>query len=194
MDLHRYDRQNSFIAWADAFTLQQEAAAEAKANPQLRAAVQDALKQAESALKEATTDEARKEARRAVDNQKQVLQALTFDGEAFRAGMLSWKVVRADLAHIDWDMTKEIQGESLPGDKVKFWQAGSLVHAEWTGAEARVAMLFFSFVRQHQAADPMEYTRRMLAEQGITKDNFHLHADKLAISNPWAEQPLIIKP
>lgn len=187
MDLHAYDRQNATLAWADAFTVQQEAVAEAKNSPQLRASIADAITKAEGALRDAATDQEREDARGALANQRRIQQQMTFDPEAFREGMQRWRFIRADLTHLDWDLTKPIEVEALPGGKFKLWQAGSDLHAEWGEAHFAVASMFFKFVSDTQAAapDPVEYTKRMLSEQGITADNFHEHADKLAISNPW---------
>jgi hypothetical protein len=44
---------------------------------------------------------------------------------------------------------------------------------------------------EEKAPDPVEYTKQMLADQGITAENFHLHADKLAIQNPWERSSII---
>lgn len=187
MDLHAYDRQTSAVAWADAFTIQQEAMAEAKNNPQLRASVADAITHAESALRDATTDEARAEARDLLANQRRIQQQLAFDPEAFRNAMQLWKSVRADLLHLDWDLAKAVEVEALPGGRFKLWQQGSDLHVEWDQAHFNVAAMFFKFVSDTQGAapNPIEYTKRMLAEQGITEANFHEHADKFAIQNPW---------
>jgi hypothetical protein len=53
--------------------------------------------------------------------------------------------------------------------------------------EAQCAVSFLQF-RDNivgQRSNPRTYTQAILAQQGITKDNFHQHAHKLLIQNPW---------
>jgi hypothetical protein len=63
-----------------------------------------------------------------------------------------------------------------------------LMPVRFTGRKAFTAASFFAWwINQTDGrVDPREQTRRILLEQGINAENFHLHADKLAIKNPWA--------
>jgi hypothetical protein len=55
------------------------------------------------------------------------------------------------------------------------------------GRDALTALGFIKFwIDQCNKVNPVEQTKKMLEAQGITQENFHLHADKLMIQNPWA--------
>ena len=52
---------------------------------------------------------------------------------------------------------------------------------------AHTVLNFLSFymAAATQGVNPQEYVRACLVEKGITKDNWHQHKDRLAITNPW---------
>ncbi len=62
-----------------------------------------------------------------------------------------------------------------------------VVPVRFKGREALLALGFITFwIQQCNKIDPVEQTKTMLSKQGITAENFHLHADRLLIKNPWA--------
>jgi len=63
-----------------------------------------------------------------------------------------------------------------------------LMPVRFEGRKALTAAGFFAWwINQTDGRlDPREGTKRILLEQGINAENFHLYAEKLAIKNPWA--------
>lgn len=63
-----------------------------------------------------------------------------------------------------------------------------LVPLRFEGRKAMTAVNFFMWwINQTNGrVDPREETKKILLQQGINAENFHLHADKLLIKNPWA--------
>lgn len=62
-----------------------------------------------------------------------------------------------------------------------------VVPVRFKGRDALTALGFIKFwIEQCNKIDPVVQTKKMLAAQGITQENFHVHADKLMIENPWA--------
>lgn len=61
-----------------------------------------------------------------------------------------------------------------------------LTPVRFKGRDALTALGFFTFwITQCNKVDPVEETKKVLAQQGINAENFHLHADRLMIRNPW---------
>ena len=63
-----------------------------------------------------------------------------------------------------------------------------LVPVRFKGRDATTALGFFThYINQaEKGINPAEDTKKVLLAQGINADNFHEHADRLMIKNPWA--------
>ncbi len=204
--------------WVDAYTVHMESRAEAMADPSIKQRITAAVQELKKDRANATSDKEREEFDRAIVNQQNVLDQLgQFDLEAYKDISTRWKSIRSDLLSSGWDMRQQIdffrmsngdlhvsQKSALQKKHMRIREKVSggagLTEADlgpgivWHPATAAVAITFFKFVfdSQQSVPDPLEYTRRMLEQQGITEENFDQHADKLAIQNPWKAQNRII--
>ena len=63
-----------------------------------------------------------------------------------------------------------------------------LIPLRFKGRDAMSAASFFAYWhdRSQSNDDPREATKKILLEQGINAENFHLHSEQFMIKNPWA--------
>jgi hypothetical protein len=179
------------LLWADAYTMQLEATAEAIACPEIRKHAQAALRQAESDLA-VETDEAKAEnLHAAVANQQQVLKEIgSFDVDAYREIMARWRSARGQILRAGWDLTQDIDFIDNPKRGVVIVSQGKGAKQFFSAGEAQIVLAFLQFVNANQDKfDPLSHVKRILARQGITADNFEIHRDRLCIDNPWAPSP-----
>lgn len=123
-----------------------------------------------------------------------------FDLEVYRDWEHAWKEVRAQFKLFgleDFD-DAEIEGVnidpktltlSVAAGKVCFYRPGDKIPMTLKGVPARIAVNFLNFFTAGMRADqdPRAFVRQALSSQGVTAENFHQHADKLMITNPWEE-------
>lgn len=180
----------AMLAWCDAYTMFLDAIAEARNSRAMQAGLKDSLKHAKAEAKR-TGDE---QDIMAAANQEAINRHLVGSSPEQHRELLSiWKQVRTELMGTGWDLSEEIHICRDPSSPAKccLWQGESPTPPKDAlripNALGGVARRFLLFVAEYSAKfDPLAYTRQVLERQGITKDNFHLHADKLAITNPWA--------
>lgn len=128
---------------------------------------------------------------------------MAFDMEAYRHRSEVWRRVRKELITFGFDVEEvDFRGlEPNPSDpsRLRFNSKKGVVelfHSSesqhpiiFQGDDAVVVKHFLEFYLSayHQGTDPREYTKKLLIHQGITRDNFAQHKDKLLINNPWEE-------
>jgi hypothetical protein len=178
------------LSWVDAYTLFNISIAEAKNNRIMRSEVNESTKRAErEALRLGT-----QQAIAVAANQRLIQQQMAFDPEGHKEYMRIWKNASLTLLAMDWDLANEevhFQEEGK-GGSIRFWQGEDPTKRTCLlpRVEAALVIRFLRWIQQNSAVatfDPREHVRKMLTKQGITKQNFHLHADKLAVTNPWLD-------
>lgn len=131
----------------------------------------------------------------------------------------SWARVKRDIRVFGLELSEELELEPAILDpttkptsgqelvryqkQMMAWEKDPWLHVahrfeitpvRFKGRDALTALGFFMFwITQCNKVDPVEQTRKMLIAQGITPENFHLHADRLMIRNPWAPDGLVPK-
>lgn len=177
--------------WCDAFTLHLDAVAEARNDPRMRASMADALKRTASEAKRTASEQDV----HALRNQQAIARQATIGSspEEHREVKAIWKRVKAEMLGTGWDISEEIHIARDPADPrgCCVWQGpeesppkGCLKLPLSLGGMVRRFLLFIA--ENSQKLDPVAHTKQVLEAQGITEKNFHQHADRLAITNPWA--------
>lgn len=126
-----------------------------------------------------------------------------FDIEAYRHRSEVWRRVRKELMLFGFDVEEvDFRGvELMPNSNTQLrfnnpqrWL--ELYHTSeakqpirFTGDDAVCVQHFLEFYLEayHKGIDPREYTKQVLIHQGVTKENFAQHKDKLLITNPWED-------
>jgi len=125
-----------------------------------------------------------------------------FDKDAYRGRKIVWKKTREYLESFDISEI-EFEGAQNGPAGVQFNAKGDIVVTDPKGLalfrenenarmviphpEAQCAANFLTFYIESysKGVDPRQYVRSVLHNSGITRENFHEHSDKLAITNPW---------
>lgn len=177
--------------WVDAYTMQLEASFAAAMNSEVKGEVADAVKRSAADAKSARDGSAAQfKSAQVAENQRDIQAKVAgFNMDAYHAIRAAWARLSVDLAATGWDLAEDIGFEKLPDGHVRIQQRKEslLVQRE----VAQLAYAFLLWVEEaSEKADPREYVKRMLSEQGIGPDNFDQHAGRLGIANPWATGPL----
>ena len=176
------------LFWVDAYTLFNASVAEAKNNPIMVREVNESAKRAEREAFRLRTPESRALA----FSQIRIKQLMTFSLEDHKELMRVWKNASLVILSMDWDLADEVVfQEEASGGRLRFWQGDDPMKRCCTlpRSEASLTIQFLRWIEQNSATqfDPREHVRKMLLKQGINKANFHLHADMLAVTNPWLD-------
>jgi hypothetical protein len=180
--------------WVDAYEVILECNMMAATDPRKHQEIADAEAAIKADLVIATSDEQREQLRAALAEQQQVARVMkSFSAESFFAVRATWRLVREDLLTVGWDLRRDVDFQGKPNGELWGRQGGG-PFKKWPQEKGLVVATFMHWVMQTQndVKDPVAYTKAMLERQGITKENFHEHADKLAIRNPWGGDSLII--
>lgn len=131
----------------------------------------------------------------------------------------SWARVRRDVRVFGLELSEELMLEPAILDpttkptsgqalvryqkQMATWEKDPWLHVShrfeitpirFKGRDALTALGFIMFwITQCNKVDPVEQTKKTLLAQGINEENFHLHADRLMIRNPWASDGLVPK-
>lgn len=172
----------TMATWTDAFTMMLEAAAEARNNREIIGAVNEAAKEAKFAARDLPTEN-----NKALDaNQRSIAKQMEFDLHRHKQVMARWNACKRKLIATGWDLSADIGFEQQPDGRFKVWQADERGGEIFAQEDGHALMAFLKFVHDTSTkVDPVEYTKQMLAAQGITEQNFDQYKDQLAITNPW---------
>lgn len=173
--------------WVDAFTVQLDVLAEGFENPTLVRSVMDGAKEIVAAHGAGSPVAA---------NQASVMDRFRrHDYEQWRVVREAWRVLGAKLVAHGWspfDMAMERDPFGKKHHAILVHETDALAKPLPLGTqEAMLVEAFLRFVAetaQNDTFDPRVEIKARLEKQGITKDNFHLHAGRLLISDPWAEE------
>lgn len=180
------EKWRNLATWVDAYTATLEASADAAQNHEIRGAVRESLTAAKAQAKESGSLEDRQIA----EAQARVQQHMgNFNQEQFRVLIRIWLNAAVEIKKASWDLAEAVNFSEEPSkEKLRFWQ-GEDPRKDFfllPRQEAAMAIKFLRWVESNSPNfSPLEYTKSMLMKQGITKENFHLYQDKLAITNPW---------
>jgi hypothetical protein len=176
--------------WIDAYTAHLEGVAEAVSSSELRREMVKAIDHAQADVRKADTEENNI----ILDQQKNALFRSglgKFDREAFNLIRQLWKKCAEGIKSTGLCLSEQIDVEQKPSGDVTFSQGKSKITCPLQMAEVMMAFLKFCAKRSEESREsPLEYTKRLLADQGITKDNWFAHAANTAIADPWADERL----
>jgi hypothetical protein len=179
--------------WLDAFAVTLECNVASAMNPELLQQVIDAEKHIRADLVAATSDAERDQLSAALGNQRHILHTMkAFNLESHNAMMVTFRAIREDFLKAAFDLRRNVDFEGRPNGEL--WaRQGKGPWMKWSQDQGHVVLAFMRWVydKQTEVRDPGAYTRKMLEQQGITRENFHEHADKLAIRNPWGESVIV---
>ncbi len=178
--------------WINAFTCVQECAADAADNSEIKRSVDENLKLLRARVKEKADPQAP-----AILAQQELIKRQMFmhRPEIHRQLMDLWRGTAKEIVSYAWNLLEDVHyREEFKGGKLLFWQGdpadmspNGKIRVERTSAV--LIIRFLKFVAScSDKSTPIEYTKRMLREQGIDETNFHLYADSLAFPNPWTSQ------
>lgn len=174
-------------AWVDAFTVQLEVLAEGYENPLLKHAVADGLKAVESAHGKGS---------KVAQNQMAINQRFaTHEYEQWRAARGGWKALGSKLVSLGWGPFDMAIERDPFGRKDRFLLAHDTDRLAkplpLDKPEALLVAAFLSFVNEtakNDTFDPRDEMKTRLAGMGVTKENFPFHAERLGVSDPWADE------
>jgi hypothetical protein len=173
--------------WIDAYTAHLEGVAEATSSTHLKKEMTKALDHAVADARQS----GKEEDHIIVAQQRDVLARSGlghFDREAFALIRQLWKECATALKTTGFILAEPIDVEQNPSEWV-FTQFKAKIRCPLQMAQVMMAFLTFVNKRSEESREsPLDYTKRMLAEQGITKDNWHLHAHNTALTDPWADE------
>lgn len=175
--------------WVDAYTVYLDSIAEAVDNPRLIHLLQDACKELDDraqASQNFMDYQLAQEQRRIFE----ISGLGKFSNEAYTQTLQAWRNVAHALLLHGYDLAEDIEFEQLSPFRWKIHQKAHGDHLQWecSDFEATVLFAFLSFVFSLSCTEsPISYVRRTLQKQGITKENWSLHAHRLMIRNPWEE-------
>ncbi len=181
----------TIAVWIDAYTATLEVSTEAAMNPEIAGEVLDSLKHAQSRALQTGTEH---DIRVAQNQQRIVNQMKKFTVEQLAQIMEIWKPAKREVLAASWDLDQEVNfhEESTVDRHIRFWQGEDPLKnfIILPRGQAALVIKFLRFIEANSPKfDPREYTKAMLMKQGITEENFYLHADKLGITNPWLPIP-----
>ncbi len=176
--------------WIEAYTATLEASIDAAMNPEIVAETQDALKSAQAQVQAATNQHDRLHAQSVAQNQSRINSIMgKFSVEAHQIMKQIWQRAARELIAASWDLDEPINFHVEQTDqRLRFWQGESPLKdfIILPREESALVLKFLRFVEANSPNfNPVDYTKAMLAKQGITEKNFHEYADKLGITNPW---------
>ncbi len=177
--------------WADAYTATLDASTDAAMNPEISNEVMDSLKHAKSrALQTGAKHDI------AVAQNQQIIadQMKKFSPAHLAELMKVWMPAKREIVAASWDLNQPVQfhEEQIVDRPIRFWQGENPLKdfIILPRTQAALVIKFLRFVEANSPNfDPREYTKAMLMKQGITKENFSQHSDKLGITNPWDPIP-----
>ena len=176
--------------WIDAYTAHLEGVAEAVSSSELRREMVKAIDHAQADVRKADTEENNI----ILDQQKNALFRSglgKFDREAFNLIRQLWKKCAEAIKSTGLLLSEQIDVEQKPSGDVTFSQAKAKITCPLQMAEVMMAFIKFCAKRSEESREsPLEYTKRLLADQGITKENWFAYAANTAISDPWADERL----
>lgn len=180
------EKWKNLSTWVDAYTATLEACADASQHHEIRGAMTDALKEAQS---QARVTGSEQDIQIAQAQQRINKTVMNVNHEQLRELINVWLTAAKQIKPTCWDLAADVTYALEPNkEQVRFWQGESPTKdfILMPLAPANLAIRFLKFVASNSPSfSPIEYTKQMLIKQGITKENFHLHKDKMAITNPW---------
>jgi hypothetical protein len=188
MSLINQTKLRHTLPWVDAYTVFNHAIAEAKNNRIMNDEVRETTKRAErEALRLGTP-----QALAVAANQRMIQQQMQFDPQGHKEYMRLWKQTATIILAMDWELHEEVFfQEEGKGGPMHFWQGEDRTKRCCTisRVEAALVLRFLRWIESNSRTqfDPRDHVKKMLTQQGITKENFHLHSANLAITNPWLD-------
>jgi hypothetical protein len=176
--------------WADAFAATIEIRAEAAHDAEIRKTLTDATRKVKSM--DLGADEKNKR-EHLVEGQEMINMAVRKLGmDDYNDQKVRWKRLKPKIIGSGWDLHQEIHFE-LTRTGILVWQGGDDILTKtrsgipFSGADAAMVNAFLEFVQAYaeRQIDPRIYTQQLLESQGVTRENFHLHAENIAFDNPW---------
>jgi hypothetical protein len=174
--------------WIDAYTAHLEGVAEATSSTALR---KEMVKALDTATNNARADSSEENVTILQQQQDAMNRSRVglFNREAFALVMQLWKQVAQAIKSAGFILSEDIDVEMLPSGEYAFSQFKNRVRCPNEMGQVFLAFVKFCAARSEESREsPNDYVKRVLAGQGITKDNWHIYADKTAIADPWADE------
>lgn len=175
--------------WIEAYTAHLEMVAEAAASPLLK---RELTKAAEHARADARAD-GTEDNIRIMQQQEHVLATSgvgRINMEALNLVRQLWREVAGAVKTAGFCLSLDIQCEQKPSGEWSFEQAGSRLRMPDQMGQVFLAFVKFVSTRSEESQEsPNEYVKRILAQQGVTKENWHQHVGRFTgLRDPWADE------